>query len=206
MAFLDLLISSFSSANKAIGELEIDVVTSEVITFSSETTDHPIESGADITDHTINKPVQIKMSCVVGGSNLTNWEDKRADGYEALKALRDARTPISVVTGLEVFTNMIITDIQIDRSVSNSSNLSFEIMFKNITIVESQKKDLSNNISENNKETKDRASTTKDKGRVQEKKTTSSTTSISGSTSASGSTSTTSPTQKSKSVLKEIFG
>ena len=38
----------------------------------SETTDNPIESGSEVTDHIINKPIMLRMVCQIGGSTLLN--------------------------------------------------------------------------------------------------------------------------------------
>lgn len=189
------LFSSFFGVNKSIQDLEIDIVSSEVIELPSETTDNPIESGSEITDHIINRPILLRMVCQIGGSNLTNWTDRKIEGYEALKKLRDDKQPVTVVSGLETFSNMLINNISIDRNLQNASVLQFQIEFKQAKIVSSQRVDVSNNVSATKEpKTKDRATTTQNKGKVQPK------------TETSTSTTTQQPTQKAKSILKGIFG
>lgn len=200
------LFSSFSGVNKSIQDLEIDIVSSEVIELPSETTDNPIESGSEVTDHIINRPILLRMVCQIGGSNLTNWTDRKIEGYEALKRLRDDKQPVTVVSGLETFSNMLINNISIDRNLQNASVLQFQIEFKQAKIVSSQRVDVSNNVSATKEPaTKDRATSTQNKGKVQgiddSKVQTSTQTS-------SGTSATTSqqPTQKAKSILKGIKG
>ena len=199
------LFSSFFGVNKAIQDLEIDIVSSEVIELPSETTDNPIESGSEITDHIINKPILLRMVCQIGGSNLTNWTDRKIEGYEALKKLRDDKQPVTVVSGLETFTNMLINNISIDRNLQNATVLQFQIEFKQAKIVSSQRVDVSNNVSATKEpQTKDRATSTQNKGKVQgidDSKVQTSTQTASG-TSA---TTSQSPTVKAKSILKGIF-
>ena len=199
------LFSSFFGVNKAIQDLEIDIVSSEVIELPSETTDNPIESGSEITDHIINKPILLRMVCQIGGSNLTNWTDRKIEGYEALKKLRDDKQPVTVVSGLETFTNMLINNISIDRNLQNATVLQFQIEFKQAKIVSSQRVDVSNNVSATKEPaTKDRATSTQNKGKVQgidDSKVQTSTQTASG-TSA---TTSQSPTVKAKSILKGIF-
>jgi len=192
------LFSSFFGVNKSIQDLEIDIVSSEVIELPSETTDNPIESGSEITDHIINRPILLRMVCQIGGSNLTNWTDRKIEGYEALKKLRDDKQPVTVVSGLETFSNMLINNISIDRNLQNASVLQFQIEFKQAKIVSSQRVDVSNNVSATKEpQTKDRATTTQNKGKVQAKDDTATT---------NGTTSSQQPTQKAKSILKGIFG
>lgn len=192
------LFSSFIGVTKQIQDLQIDIVSSEVIELPSETTDNPIESGSEVTDHIINRPILLRMVCQIGGSTLLNFTDRKLEGYEALKKLRDDKLPVTVVSGLETFSNMLINNITIDRNLQNASVLQFQIEFKQAKIVSSQRVDVSNNISATKEpKTKDRASTTQNKGKVQAKSDTATT---------NGTTTAQQPTQKAKSILKGIFG
>ena len=192
------LFSSFVGVTKQIQDLQIDIVSSEVIELPSETTDNPIESGSEVTDHIINKPILLRMICQIGGSTLLNFTDRKLEGYEALKKLRDDKQPVTVVSGLETFSNMLINNITIDRNLQNASVLQFQIEFKQAKIVSSQRVDVSNNVSATKEpQTKDRATTTQNKGKVQAKSDTATT---------NGTTTAQQPTQKAKSILKGIFG
>ena len=164
------LFSSFVGVTKQIQDLQIDIVSSEVIELPSETTDNPIESGSEVTDHIINKPIMLRMICQIGGSTLLNFADRKLEGYEALKKLRDDKQPVTVVSGLETFSNMLINNISIDRNLQNASVLQFQIEFKQAKIVSSQRVDVSNNVSATKEpKTKDRATSTQNKGKVQAK-------------------------------------
>lgn len=192
------LFSSFLGVTKQIQDLQIDIVSSEVIELPSETTDNPIESGAEVTDHIINRPIMLRMVCQIGGSTLLNFADRKLEGYEALKKLRDDKQPVTVVSGLETFSNMLINNISIDRNLQNASVLQFQIEFKQAKIVSSQRVDVSNNVSATKEpQTKDRATSTQNKGKVQGKNDT---------TTTNGTVSQQQPTQKAKSILKGIFG
>lgn len=198
------LFSSFVGVNKAIQDLEIDIVSSEIIEFPSETTDNPIESGGEVTDHIINRPIMLRMICQIGGSTLLSWRDRRLEGYEALKKLRDDKQPVTVVSGLETFSNMLINNISIDRNLQNASVLQFQIEFKQAKIVSSEKVDVSTKVDEKKEPaTKDRATSTQNKGKVQgvdDNKVQTSTQTASGASETASKT----PTKKAKSILKGI--
>lgn len=194
------LFSYFVGVTKQIQDLQIDIVSSEVIELPSETTDNPIESGSEVTDHIINKPIMLRMICQIGGSTLLNFADRKIEGYEALKKLRDDKQPVTVVSGLETFSNMLINNISIDRNLQNASVLQFQIEFKQAKIVSSQRVDVSNNVSATKEpKTKDRATSTQNKGKVQAKSDTATTSTTNGTTASQQ------PTQKAKSILKGIF-
>lgn len=187
MALLQLF-SSFVGVTKKIQDLEIDIVSSEIIELQGETTDNPIESGSEVTDHIINKHIILRMVCQIGGSTLLNFADRKLEGYESLKKLRDDKLPVTVVSGLETFKDMLIRNISIDRNLQNASVFQFSIEFKQAKIVSSQRVDASSNVSDKKEpKTKDRASSTQNKGKVQ---------------------GTTAPatTTKGSSILKGIFG
>lgn len=195
------LFSSFVGVAKQIQDLQIDIVSSEVIELPSETTDNPIESGSEVTDHIINRPIMLRMVCQIGGSTLLNFTDRKLEGYEALKKLRDDKQPVTVVSGLETFSNMLINNITIDRNLQNASVLQFQIEFKQAKIVSSQRVDVSNNVSATKEpKTKDRATSTQNKGKVQAKSDTATTNTTNGTATSQQ------PTQKAKSILKGIFG
>ena len=195
------LFSSFVGVTKQIQDLQIDIVSSEIIELPSETTDNPIESGSEVTDHIINRPIILRMVCQIGGSTLLNFTDRKLEGYEALKKLRDDKQPVTVVSGLETFSNMLINNITIDRNLQNASVLQFQIEFKQAKIVSSQRVDVSNNVSATKEpSTKDRATSTQNKGKVQGRDDTATTSTTNGTTSSQQ------PTQKAKSILKGIFG
>lgn len=192
------LFSSLLGVTKQIQDLQIDIVSSEVIELPSETTDNPIESGTEITDHIINRPILLRMVCQIGGSNLTNWTDRKLEGYESLKKLRDDKQPVTVVSGLETFSNMLINNITIDRNLQNASVLQFQIEFKQAKIVSSQRVDVSNNVSATKEPaTKDRATSTQNKGKVQAKSDTTT-------TNTTSTTRGTTPTEKASSVVHKI--
>lgn len=198
------LFSSFLGVTKQIQDLQIDIVSSETIELPSETTDNPIESGSEVTDHIINRPIMLRMICQIGGSTLLNFTDRKIEGYEALKKLRHDKQPVTVVSGLETFSNMLINNISIDRNLQNASVLQFQIEFKQAKIVSSQRVDVSNNVSATKEpQTKDRVTSTQNKGKVQAKSDTATTNTTN---TTNGTTTAQQPTQKAKSILKGIFG
>ena len=93
---------------------------------------------------------------------------------------------------------MLINNISIDRNLQNASVLQFQIEFKQAKIVSSQRVDVSNNVSATKEpKTKDRATSTQNKGKVQAKRDTAT-------TSTTSTTSGTTPTEKASSIVFKI--
>jgi hypothetical protein len=127
---------------KKIGFLELDCVTSEDITMSSNVTQSPIETGESITDHVYNEPLQLRIEAIVSDSDpvrqlrrvlniVPNTDPRfvipRLDAYESLRDLWKGKAPVDVVTGLELFSNMLVTNISIPRTVEDGNSLRFTV-------------------------------------------------------------------------------
>jgi hypothetical protein len=129
MALLSLVFGRLPGLGfKTIGFLPVDVFTEETITFSSEVTENPIETGAVITDHLFNKPTGLRITGTARGS-------RRGLSYQILQTLHELRQPIFIATGLQTFTNMALTELVIPRTWRNASALEFTAEFRQLRFV-----------------------------------------------------------------------
>lgn len=143
-----------------IGDLVIDATHSESINYSNEITEHPIGSGASISDHIYAKPTILKLEGsiidssidiigttqniidVFNGSPFTNVANKiqglstkERTAYEVLKALNANKQPVTVITALDSFENMAIETLAFPRDEETNARLLFQITLKQITYV-----------------------------------------------------------------------
>lgn len=148
----------FSNHSK-IGELFIDGTHMETIDYSSEITNHPIETGSSISDHIYINPLKVKMEGsitdtsvdIVGtikdvaglfdGNLLNNLVDKfkgkgskSTAAYELLKDLHASKSLVTVVNYLDTFDNMVIETLTFPRDNKVGNRLFFEITLKQITL------------------------------------------------------------------------
>lgn len=102
----------------------IDAAVTLEHSFDSETTDHPVEKGADVTDNTRPKPIMLTMECIVSDTPIGTTADVRNSGptasavpsvdiYQRLLAIRAARNPVTVATDLDTFDNMVLQTLSI---------------------------------------------------------------------------------------------
>ena len=102
----------------------IDAAVTVEHSFDSETTDHPVEQGADVTDNTRPKPVMITLECIVSDTPIGAAATARSTGvqasavpsvdiYNRLLAIRNAREPVTVSTDLDVFDDMVLQSLSI---------------------------------------------------------------------------------------------
>lgn len=114
---------AFSSA---IGPVPIDCVVSEKHTSELEITEIPVESGVRITDHAFVLPKKVTLD--IANQNA-------AAAYNALVAFQESRVPFTVVTGLYVYTNMLIKNLNAERDKTFSSVLRCTCDLQEIIIV-----------------------------------------------------------------------
>jgi len=132
---------------KKIGGMVIDAFIEERHTMSASVTQFPVEEGFKIGDHVTQNPDGLFLQCVVGPQpvkilggvlTLTSLKNQAYQAYEQLKKLKELGEPVEVITGLRVYQNMIIDNIEITRTKDNGQSLEFSMGFTQIRIVKSK--------------------------------------------------------------------
>ena len=138
--------------------LKIQATLEEVHHSTLEVTEHPVQTGAAITDHSYNRPAEIVLKCAWSNSSLSGLLAGATDRqtinlkkmlsgaisdqtyvsgiYTQLLALKEARMPISISTSLKLYQNMLITAIQVTRDVKTYQALMCSITCKEVILVD----------------------------------------------------------------------
>lgn len=111
-----------------LGGIEIQATLEENSTDTLQTTEHPVESGAFITDHSYKKPIEVVIKCgwsnssakaVTGGAGVSDIQNGYISGsdyvsgvYSQLIALQEARVPFAIETSRRLYENMLLVGIQ----------------------------------------------------------------------------------------------
>jgi hypothetical protein len=136
-----------------IGGIAVPVTIEEVLTDTLEVTQHPVEAGAEITDHSFMRPAELVMRC--GWSNSTpvaalgaavslfsggslSTSDTVGAIYSQIRAIQLRRQPLSVTTSIRNYTNMLITSVSLTRDKNTSQALMVTATMKQIIIVSTQ--------------------------------------------------------------------
>ena len=94
------------------------------------TTEYPVETGADLTDHVVREPYRLKLK-----GSATEYQQGSQAGLQAWAAVLghiNARQPVSVVTRLGIYLNMIMVDSKSVVDESTGLSLDIEIELKEI--------------------------------------------------------------------------
>lgn len=156
------ILSRGRAGNGVSAVVTVDVVKQETITLSSQLTDHPVEQGSNMTDHSRPEPITIQAECFVSETPISSADYVRATGgataltaasgtakirqvdgyarrvYNQLKTLRDQGAQLVVITTMGRFDSMVIQTLTFPRNAQNYNALEFSVSFKEIRIVQNK--------------------------------------------------------------------
>ena len=135
--------------------LVFDATVTEDHVLSAEIAEHPVETGVDVTDHVRIKPRKLVLSVktsdsplaggllgsigsIAAGLSSTFGLSRTLENYQTLRTLFFSRVPFNIVTGIDVYENMLMESISIPRSVDSDGELRFNIVAREIYFVDTQ--------------------------------------------------------------------
>lgn len=136
--------------NAKVGIVTFDASVTETHTKENEVTDHPVETGADITDHVRRRPEELEMEVVVSNhpvvilasltstspldGDFTNPVDRVGTAYQELRRLMNAAELVTVVTTLRQYENMVISGMAVTRDKDNGNVLAAKLSLREIIL------------------------------------------------------------------------
>lgn len=122
-------------------KLVFDAIFSTQHDTSLSITEHPIQTGADITDHAYEEAnrltFEIGMSDVMKSfiDGQFNSNSRSVSAYLKLRELQKQRLPITVVTKLGTYTNMMVETISTTEDNKTTYGLRATVVLKQIFVV-----------------------------------------------------------------------
>lgn len=122
-----------------IGTIIPEIVVEEDYNDDLRITDHPVEQGAAITDHSYKEPARLKMTAAwsPGLSTIFNAQYVN-DVYDRLLILQNSRVPFSVQAGRRYYTNMLMRSLNTKRDQKTNNILLVQAFCRQIIIVNTQ--------------------------------------------------------------------
>lgn len=136
-----------------IDGIVIQATLEEVLTDTLEVTNHPVELGAEISDHAYMRPAEVVLRCgwsnssfesIIGtvtalfdGGGLS-MDDYITNIYSQLLALQQSFMPFDITTSKRQYTNMLITGLQVTTDNKTNNVLMVTATCRQIIIVETQ--------------------------------------------------------------------
>lgn len=137
-----------------IGAIEIDAVLNENHQFDADITENPVEDGTIFSDNVVLQPIRLEMTCRITDASpsllLLRSAGTADDAYKSLVTLQRSRETFDVVTGINVYKNMMLQSLSIPREASDGKSLRFNAVLKEILIVgdeaETNRDRIANNV------------------------------------------------------------
>jgi len=138
---------------RKLGGIIPDVVIEEAHTDTLTITDHPVEQGAEVSDHAFKNPAELSMrigwsasslalggviSGIVNGSLLKTKIKTVRDVYEELLKLQASRKTFDVSTGKRLYKSMLIRSISTVTDQSTENALIVTVVLREIIIVQTK--------------------------------------------------------------------
>lgn len=133
---------------------EIDIAETEEHAFENEITEHPVESGSDITDHVRARAIVLTVEGIVSDTPLEALARRRnelttvggeayakpsEEAFARLLEINDTREPITIETSLRVYTNMVLERLNAPRNAGTGDALRFSATFRQIRLVTNER-------------------------------------------------------------------
>jgi hypothetical protein len=98
-----------------------------------EITDHPVQEGAEITDHAYKKPPMLNVTISFSESD-ENSVMTLDETYAAMLELQESRVPFEVVTGKRIYTNMLFKSLRQTTDKNTDNVLSIQAILKHVIL------------------------------------------------------------------------
>lgn len=128
----------------AIGGIVLDATVEESHQYDATVTDHPVEEGGFVTDHVYENPRMVTVSGEITDSPVTIFSilnglsNRRIEAKDQLLALYELKEIVVLVTGLEIYTDMVMQSLSFPRNQETGQRLQFTAEFKQVKFVASE--------------------------------------------------------------------
>lgn len=149
-----------------LGNIELDANLEETHEWSAEATENPVEEGAPVSDHVIEAADKLRIRGFISDSSVSpsgagargfarvsgiyngnTQSNKTQPVFDALYTLIKAKETVTVYTKHRIYTDMILTGINIPRAPGVGEAIEFMAEFVHIRKVSTQTVDVPNGIS-----------------------------------------------------------
>jgi len=143
----------YKDSQNALDAVTLDASISERHGGDVVVPEHPVESGAEISDHVVRRPESLQVDGVLTDYPLESSRGSFTFGadtapladagraramYETLEALRDSGTVVEVRTSTRTYENMLIRSLNRTHDRTTSGAIKFTAQLSEVRFAESQ--------------------------------------------------------------------
>ena len=116
------------------GRFLFDFVFSAEHKMNLKPTEHPVQSGSSITDHSIMQPDEVILEIGMSDTVVGAGSNHSVNGYQMLRAIMQKREPLTLTTRLNTYRDMLITSISAPDDVNTMFALKASVYLQQIKI------------------------------------------------------------------------
>lgn len=124
--------------SRIIGPFIADVTVEEHHQDELAVTEHPVEQGAAISDHSYKRPAQLTVTAGWSNSSRSGNPVRVQMIYAAFLALQASRVPFEVLTGKRFYLNMLITSLETTTTEKFENAMMLTCQMKELILVSTQ--------------------------------------------------------------------
>lgn len=118
------------------GHFIFDAVFSTNHSANLTLTTHPVQSGASVADHAYMEPDEVTIEIGMTDTALGVETNHSVNAFAQLRQLMEAREPLTLVTRLKTYQNMVITSISAPDDYTTMHSLRASIYLTQVKIVD----------------------------------------------------------------------
>lgn len=103
-----------------IGSVPLDALLIEDTELTANASKYPVEDGTVISDHITREPERLSMSGTITAAGITLFgaggRSKLIAAKEAIRLIHEQRTPVTVVTGMDVYADYAMINAKVSRT------------------------------------------------------------------------------------------
>ena len=155
MALLNILLDRDSALQKRLPSptrttlvtskgkrLIFDAATDISHEFTAKVTSFPVEDKSEVSDHIVNENPSFSVSGVFSDASLNILSIpnhyKQDIVYKMLLEVRDAKKTVSLITPLDIYSDLLLTSLSFPRTAGNGRALFVEMTFEKIRRVSNE--------------------------------------------------------------------
>lgn len=144
MSFISLVFG-LGGPQTTIGALPLDALLSESTELPSNISAYAVEDGPPTTDHITQDAERLSLSGVVTAASVLMFgaggRSKLIAAKDALRQIHEQRLPLTIVTGMDMYENMGMSNAKIGRT-NKSDQLTIDCEFQKIRKASVRKADI----------------------------------------------------------------
>lgn len=118
------------------GRVLFDAVFRVEHTMNVTMTKHPVQTGASISDHAYLEPDEVTLEIGMSDSTIGSQDNHSVNTYTLLRKIAEAREPVTLVTRLHSYPNMLITSLSVPDDYTTMHGMKASVYFAAVNIVD----------------------------------------------------------------------